>query len=270
MTSPYLVHIDDVPVERQDQDQGWSISEFRLPLSRAQNSRTAVFHSRLRGGAAHKKHIHTECEEILYYVRGRAKGGLGSGYVDLVPGAYRLTPKSMEHWGWNSGESPSAEAVGFYVGAGSIEETGYVYTGEITEKDLTSTSTEFAHLAGIAGDTAPTGLSSGSEWERSEVRVLLSEKQGCTSTFYHARLLPGGQQHRHLHRACEEIYYFTGGRGRAGWDSEEYELREGHLLFVPQGAEHWLSNTSPDEPLEFLGLFTGVNHLDKTGLEVFR
>ncbi len=41
-SSSYLVHIDDVPLESQDKSQGWTISEFRLPLSSKQGSRTAV------------------------------------------------------------------------------------------------------------------------------------------------------------------------------------------------------------------------------------
>jgi hypothetical protein len=42
----------------------------------------------------------------------------------------------VEHWLVNLGRIEPLEVVGVYVGAGGVEETGYVYTGEVTEADL--------------------------------------------------------------------------------------------------------------------------------------
>ncbi|MEE9275224.1 MAG: hypothetical protein V3V62_07940 [bacterium] len=92
-----LVHIGDVDPENMDAGQGWNISEFRLPITKRHGSRSAVFHARLQPGAAHKKHHHTRCEEILFCLAGRGTSGLG---------------------------------------AGSMEETGYIYAGDVTEADL--------------------------------------------------------------------------------------------------------------------------------------
>jgi mannose-6-phosphate isomerase-like protein (cupin superfamily) len=47
-------------------------------------------------------------------------------------------PKGVEHFLYNLSKTEPLEAIGIYVGAGSVEETGYVYTGDVTEADITA------------------------------------------------------------------------------------------------------------------------------------
>jgi hypothetical protein len=41
----------------------------------------------------------------------------------------------------NLSQTEPPEVIGIYVGAGSVEETGYVYTGEVTGADIKARST---------------------------------------------------------------------------------------------------------------------------------
>ena len=55
-------------------------------------------------------------------------------------GHVHYIPRGVEHFLYNTSETEPLEAIGIYVGAGSVEETGYVYTGEVTEADLNARS----------------------------------------------------------------------------------------------------------------------------------
>jgi mannose-6-phosphate isomerase-like protein (cupin superfamily) len=46
-------------------------------------------------------------------------------------------PKGVEHWLYNTSDNEPIHAVGLYIGSGSVEETGYVYLGDVTEDDIT-------------------------------------------------------------------------------------------------------------------------------------
>ena len=45
-------------------------------------------------------------------------------------------PKGVEHFLYNTSKTEPLEAIGIYIVAGSVDETGYAYTGEVTESDL--------------------------------------------------------------------------------------------------------------------------------------
>jgi mannose-6-phosphate isomerase-like protein (cupin superfamily) len=62
---------------------------------------------------------------------------------------------------------------------------------------------------------------------------------------------PGGETEAHYHRTTEEIYFFTGGRGRMKLGDEESDVQAGDCVVIPPGAEHKLWN-SGDEPLVLL------------------
>src|SRR3954469_19857251 len=63
-----------------------------------------------------------------------------------------------------------------------------------------------------------------------------------------ATVPPGGATTAHLHRAAEELYFFTAGRGRLRIGDEERDVGVGDCAVIPPGAEHKLANTG-DEPL---------------------
>ena len=131
-----LVHLDDVKPEVMDEDDGWSITEFRLPISKKQGSTTTMFHSRFMPGAIHKKHRHDNCDEIYAVLSGHGLAGAGADRVEVRGGHFHYIPKGVEHWLYNLSEKEPIEVIGVYIGAGGVEETGYVYLGEVTEEDL--------------------------------------------------------------------------------------------------------------------------------------
>jgi mannose-6-phosphate isomerase-like protein (cupin superfamily) len=87
-------------------------------------------------GAIHKKHRHEKCDEIYYVIRGGGIAGAGADRAEVRGGHVHYVPKGVEHFLHNTSDTESLEAIGIYIGAGSVEETGYFYTGEVTEADL--------------------------------------------------------------------------------------------------------------------------------------
>lgn len=63
-----------------------------------------------------------------------------------------------------------------------------------------------------------------------------------------ATVPPGGETAAHYHRAAEELYLFTAGRGRLRVGDEERDVLPGDCVVIPPGAVHKLWNTG-DDPL---------------------
>lgn len=61
----------------------------------------------------------------------------------------------------------------------------------------------------------------------------------------------GGATIAHMHRCAEEIYLFTGGRGRMRLGEAERDVRAGDCVVIPPGVAHKLW-ADPDEPLVLL------------------
>ena len=132
------VHIDDVKPAQMNAKDGWSITDFRLPIGRHNGSPTTLFWAKFMPGAVHKKHRHDHCEELYYVVRGHGLAGAGPDHAEVRGGHVHYIPKGVEHFMHNLSRTEPLEVIGIYAGAGSVEETGYVYTGEVTEADLKS------------------------------------------------------------------------------------------------------------------------------------
>ncbi len=133
---PIMVHLDDVPAERMDAGKGWSISDFRLPLGRHNGSSSTLFRARFLPGAVHRKHRHERCEEIYHVISGHGLAGAGGRRSEVRGGHFHHIPAGVEHWLVNSAADVPVEVVGIYVGAGSVEDTEYVYCGDVTAADL--------------------------------------------------------------------------------------------------------------------------------------
>ena len=131
-----LVHIDDVTPARMSAKDGWSITDFRMPIGRHNGSPTTLFWAKFMPGAVHEKHRHENCDEIYYVIRGRGLAGAGPDRAEVRGGHVHYIPKGVEHFLYNLSTTEPLEAIGVYVGAGSVEETGYVYTGEVSEADI--------------------------------------------------------------------------------------------------------------------------------------
>jgi len=83
--------------------------------------------------------------------------------------------------------------------------------------------------------------------------VMVTEDT-CGARQYSAGLFfvrPGTRGHADKHEGQEELYYIFGGRGMVMIDEEEHRIEAGDVVFIPDGAEHYLVNDG-SEPL---GLF---------------
>ncbi len=131
-----FVHLDDVTPENMDKGDGWHITDFRLPLSGRNGCSSTLFRARFFPGAVHAKHRHENCEEIYYVISGHGLAGAGPDRVEVHGGQFHFIPSGVEHWLHNLSDSEPIEAVGIYVGASSVKDTGYVFMGNVTNEDL--------------------------------------------------------------------------------------------------------------------------------------
>ena len=69
---------------------------------------------------------------------GRRSGGCrrGDDEWEVGPGSCYYIPKGVPHWLRDLDPVEPVELVGVYLGPGSLEETGYVFLGEVEERDM--------------------------------------------------------------------------------------------------------------------------------------
>ena len=130
------LHWDDVPIEDMNSEDGWLISDFRLPFGAHNGSRSTLFRAQFFPGAVHKKHAHKNCEEIYYIINGHGLAGAGDDRVEVKSGHFHYIPTGVEHWLYNLSDTDPIHVIGVYIGAGSVAETGYVYLGDVTPDDI--------------------------------------------------------------------------------------------------------------------------------------
>ena len=131
-----LVNTADSSLENMIKNEGWETSDFRLPISKIQGSTSTLFRAQFMPGYVHKKHTHQKCDEIYYVISGFGPAGAGKDRIEVQSGDFHFISKGTEHWLHNLSNTEPIELVGIYCKAGSVEETGYGFNGEVTEKDL--------------------------------------------------------------------------------------------------------------------------------------
>lgn len=262
-----LVHVDDVLPENMKQGEGWAISEFRLPISGRNGSSTTIFHSIFRPGSTHAKHLHRNCDEIAVYLKGHGVVGQGNERTEVRAGHCRLMPKGSEHFFYNETKNEDTLVIGFYVGAGSVEATGYEFRGAVTEADIKMPrGTTFSEgiLVNI-DDVQPSQMNVKDGWSITDFRIPIGRHNGSSTTLFWAKFMPGAVHKKHRHDNCEEIYYVIRGKGLAGAGPDRAEVRGGHVHYIPKGVEHFLHNLSKTEPLEVIGIYIGAGSVEETG-----
>ena len=250
----------------QSAEDGWAISEFRVPISGANGSATAAFHSVFRPGSNHAKHVHHNSDEVTIYLSGHGVLGIEGDTADVRPGHCRGAPKGREHFFFNNSADEECLVVGFYVGAADVEATGYEFRGDVSGEDLVAPRRVLrdgimVHL----DDVAPADLAADDGWLISDFRIPIGAHNGYSSTLFRARFLPGAVHKKHRHENCDEIYYVISGRGLAGAGEDRAEVRGGHFHYIPKGVEHWLYNLSETAPLEVVGIYIDAGSVGATG-----
>jgi len=262
-----LVHIDDVRPENMKEGEGWSISEFRLPISGRNGSSTTLFHSIFRPGSTHAKHLHRNCDEIAVYLKGHGTVGQGSERTEVRAGHCRVMPRGSEHFFYNETQDEEALVVGFYIGAKSVEDTGYEFRGAVSEADLKMPRVkQLSHgILTHIDEVQPSRMNEKDGWNITDFRLPIGRHNGSATTLFWARFMPGAVHKKHRHENCEELYYIVRGHGLAGAGPDRAEVRAGHVHYIPKGVEHFLYNLSKTEPLEAIGIYVGAGSVEETG-----
>jgi mannose-6-phosphate isomerase-like protein (cupin superfamily) len=230
--------VDDVPVERMQSADGWAISEFRLPVSGEDGSATTIFHAIFRAGSTHSRHVHTRCDEFVAYVDGNGVVGGGDGRSPIGSGHRRRVPQGSEHFFKNQGADEAALVVGFYVGAGSVEGSGYEHRGNVGPEDVEPPFPGIDDGVLVTVDETPVAdLSGVAPWSQAEVRLSVGSHTGTVNALLDAVLTGDAVIGRHRMRGCEQLYFVAGGTGVVESGTTSTDVRAGHVVFVPKGAE---------------------------------
>jgi len=127
-----LVNIESVKPLALSPSEGWNVSEFRMPIGRHNGSPNALYWAKLAPGDVHHKHRLDNCEELYYVISGRGIVGAGDERAEVRAGHVGFVPKGVERFVRNTSTTEPFEIIGVYTGAGSLDEAGYVYTGQAT------------------------------------------------------------------------------------------------------------------------------------------
>jgi mannose-6-phosphate isomerase-like protein (cupin superfamily) len=261
-----LVHVDEVTPENMSKGEGWAISEFRLPICGQHGSATTVFHSIFRPGSTHARHLHSRCDEIAVYLEGHGVVGQGEERTEVRAGHCRLMPRGSEHFFYIETRAREAVVVGFYVGAKSVQDTGYAFRGNVTEADIAMPRSGglregiLVHIDDVKPLARP-----GPGWEGVDLRFPIGSHNGSPNALFWMTLAPGAALPRHRHERCEKVYHVVRGTGVAEVAGARMPVRAGHTQLIARGVEHCLSNASGSEPLELIGVLTGAGSLEQSG-----
>lgn len=261
-----VVHIEDVPIERQDVRNGWAISEFRIPISGVDGSSTAAFHSIFRSGSTHSKHAHDMSDEIAVYLSGAGVVGQGDSRANVMAGDCRLIPRGSVHFFFNASKESEAVVIGFYLGAPDIASSGYRFCGKVEAGDigLPRSGLEEGLLISM-DDTALFDTSAFGAWAEAKVRLPIGKHNGSSNTLLTAELNAGSEIRRHRLERCEQLHFVVQGAGIASSIDDSVPVRAGHFIFVPKGNDFALNNGSSRNPLHLVGVLTGCGSLAEAG-----
>lgn len=123
--SKYLISLEDVkPLDVGDQE-GFRGVDSRLLISDETmgSDRSCLFRVVFPKGAYHGPHLHTESDELLFALRGKAIQWVkGVEYV-MTPGTAMLIPKNVVHWMRNDWDE-EFEVIGIYPDVPNFDKTG--------------------------------------------------------------------------------------------------------------------------------------------------
>jgi quercetin dioxygenase-like cupin family protein len=86
--------------------------------------------------------------------------------------------------------------------------------------------------------------------EMTTIQVLISSGEGPNFAMRRFVMQPGGGMPLHTNTVEHEQYVLRG-HARIGIDSEDFEVKQGDVVFIPEGVPHYYQNIG-DEPFEFL------------------
>lgn len=127
--SKFNVHEQDISPAKVKRDDGWREMNVKWLLSEETvGCRSAVLYKAvIKAGAAHEKHLHRNADELVYIISGKGRHGQGNEEWDTEPGDSYYIPRGMVHWSYGTDPDDPVTLIGAWVGAGSLEDTGYEF-----------------------------------------------------------------------------------------------------------------------------------------------
>ena len=134
-----VVNLEDVSPEPVKEEAGWKKMDIRFIITgeREGSKDCTMFRAVFPPGARHMKHSHSNSDELFYMIRGHGASGAGSKEHEMKAGCCQFIPKGVTHWLRNLSTTEPIEVVGVYLNAGNLKESGYVFEGDVTDKDKT-------------------------------------------------------------------------------------------------------------------------------------
>ena len=134
-SAKYWACPDAVPVDRSLRPEDgwklnirWLIDEQRLG-SRYGSVGYAVIPP---SGGRHELHVHDNAEEVSIYLRGRGLRIAGDERFEIGPGDVGFVPAGVPHALINLSDTEPIELFCIYLGASSVQKTGYRHIGNVT------------------------------------------------------------------------------------------------------------------------------------------
>ena len=137
--SHYVVNVNDVepaPVKTED---GWNRMDIRFVVeeSRSGSKEVCFWRTVFKPGSRHFKHRHTRSDEVIYVIGGRGASGAQDREIEVKAGDVHFISKDTVHWMRPLDPEEELEVCGCYTNTGSLEGSGYIFEGEVTETDMT-------------------------------------------------------------------------------------------------------------------------------------
>ena len=134
----YQVHYDDVAPQAVQTDDGWRGIDIRFLIGSAVTGThdMTLWRATFLPDARHARHTHA-VGEAFFVLSGRGAAGTGDREYEVAAGSALYVPPNTVHWFRNLDDTEPVQIVGVYAPAGSLEESGYDFVGEITDEHRT-------------------------------------------------------------------------------------------------------------------------------------
>jgi mannose-6-phosphate isomerase-like protein (cupin superfamily) len=122
----YRTNLRNVPkVENLKRDDGWVDMQVQFLIDKASaGADHVVGWTVLKPGARHERHLHRNCDEFFIVLKGRGHIYSDLGEEPAVEGDVVYSPRGCWH-GFNNTSSEDVVLVWGWMGAGSIDASGY-------------------------------------------------------------------------------------------------------------------------------------------------
>lgn len=125
MVTKYIIHVDDVKPEEVGDAEGFKGVDSRLVIAdkTVGSEKACLFRVIFPRGAYHGPHYHTESDELLYALRGKAIQWVDGVEYTMTPGTAMIIPRNIVHWMRNDWDE-EFEVIGIYPDVPSFYLTG--------------------------------------------------------------------------------------------------------------------------------------------------